>query len=217
VARHHAIERWLGLCSFPAFMGAFSRGVARRGICALLVSLVGACAEPQTQSLSAELSAVQTGEARLAGMLRRSVSRAPEISALLAELLAVAERTARIGLSRGRHGDVADLAKQTLVELKAARESFDRNCTKKHSESAPWERAALRGQQIVTNLRFAADAEFDRSYLHSVAQLGAEFAELLDTSVEARGAQGEARELTRLRDLLLAQEERAEALLDSLH
>src|SRR4051794_10885926 len=181
-----ALERaslaWLGACSFPLPMGAFTRCVARREICVLLAAWFGACAEPQTASLSTELSAVETSEARLAGMLRRSVSRAPEISMLLFELQAVADRTARIGLLRGRHNEVSKLAATSVSELATARQSLARNCTEEHSESTPWERISRRGQEIVTNLRFASDEQFDRSYLYSVAALGTEFSELLDQS-----------------------------------
>lgn len=128
----------------------------------------------------------------------------------------MAERTARIGLKRGRHTEVVNLARRSVAELGAIHDSLERNCTEQHSESAPLERVAMRGQDTVLNLRESEEAQFDRSYLYSLMALSAELAELLDTHVTPRNAQKEAKELSRLRDALLAQGERAQDLLDTL-
>jgi hypothetical protein len=181
-----------------------------------LVCALSACAGAEATSVSSELSSVQAADERLGGMLRRPVSRAPEIAALLREVNAVAERTARLGVKRGRHSDVVNLARRSLAELGAVRDGIERNCTDKYSESAPFERVRGRGQDIVLNLRESEDAQFDRSYLYSVMALSGELAELLDVQVAARNADDEMKELDRLRNTLLTQEERAQALLDTM-
>jgi predicted outer membrane protein len=159
---------------------------------------------------------VQATEDRLGSILRRPLSRPREIASLLFEVEAVAERTARIGITRGSHTEVVNLARRSLAELGAVRDSLDRNCTKEHSESVPFERVAERGQDIVLNLRASEDAQFDRSYLYAVMALHTELAELLDTQVAPRNAQREAEELSRLRNTLLLQEQRVQDLLDEL-
>ena len=126
-------------------------------------------------------------------MLRRKLSRSSEIAGLLVEVEAVAERMARLGVGRGRHTEVVNLARRGGAELGALRDSIERNCTKVHSESAPAERVSLRGQDVVLNLKESEEAQFDRSYLYSVMAVSAELAELLDTQVAPRNANNEAR------------------------
>ncbi|MFT3925337.1 MAG: hypothetical protein QM778_22555 [Myxococcales bacterium] len=56
----------------------------------------------------------------------------------------------------------------------------------------------------------------NRSFLYAVMALHGELAELLDTQVTPRNAVDEAKELARLRDTLILQEQHAQELLDTL-
>ncbi len=194
-------------------MGDSKLSCGRRlsAVAGLLCALWG-CAETPA-SLSNELSSAQGAEARLGGMLRRPVSLRPEVAGVLFEVQAVAERAARFGVARGRHSEVVQLARRSLAELGVIYDSLERNCTAARAESTPYELARERGQDIVLNLREHEDAQFDRNYVSTVAVLSGELAELLDTLVAPRSTDDEAKERDRLRDTLLGQEQRAQALL----
>jgi|GEM_PF-6101156 len=149
-------------------------------------------------------------------MLRRPLSRPAEIAGLLFEVEAVAERTAWMGVKLGRHTELVNLARRSLAELTAVHDSLERNCTKAHDESLPFELVRSRGQAHVLDLRSGDEAQFDRTYLYGVMALHAELAELLDTQVTPHNAVEEAKERDRLRGTLLAQQQRAQDLLDAL-
>ncbi len=187
--------------------------VARRVVWGVVAFAAIACGEPQTEALLIELGQAQGSDARLYSMLRREVSRPPEIAALLFEMHAVAERLAHLGSVRATESAVATFARDSLGELKSLHEGMVLNCTSSRAESTYFELAALRGQDVLADLR-RGETHFDRRYLFGVATLGVEFAEMLERSVEPRAAAGEARELANLRSLLLKQAVRAETLLE---
>ncbi len=174
-----------------------------------------ACGEPQSDAVLFELEAAPATDARLSSLLRRELSRPPEVAALLFQMHAVADRLARLARARARDPEVASFAQESVDELASLHANMRRNCTMQRAESTYYELVGLRGQDVFAELS-RDTGRFEQRYLFSLATLGAEFLSVLDNWVSPRAAPGETQAASFLRSTLWALTTRAETLLASL-
>jgi hypothetical protein len=206
-----------------AWLPTFARRVAGRQLRALRLaalpvslSLVAAfgCDAHASRPLADDVGTL--GSARLLGLTTRPAVRRAEVALLLQEVQAVAARVTRVGAAHAQGHDVRALAQQVDAELAQAANELARNCTAERAESAPWESAALHGQDILRDLASGSADQFDRRYLYGVISVGVTLDDLLENSAEPAVQTPESAQLASLRQLLTSQRARAEALLGRL-